>query len=70
MEADGRWKLEHNTTGGSNIHKTNALSLEIKMPEMTDNRYLNFAEQDNKLILWNFYGDPDSWEFLEYERDP
>ena len=21
------------------------------------------------LVFWEFYGDPDSWEFLEYRRD-
>ncbi len=70
FDVPGTWTLEHNTNGNSNVHKANALSLRIEVPGSTNNRYLNFAEENGKLQLWNYYGDPDSWEFMEYERDP
>jgi hypothetical protein len=32
-------------------------------------RVVNFAEKNGTIRLWNYYGDPDSWEFVEYERN-
>lgn len=63
-QAAGQWTLEHDTNDNSNIHKTNALRFDIGRHLML----LNFTEQEGRLLLWNYYGDPDSWEFLEYER--
>ena len=68
VEGLGNWALEHDTSGDSNIEKMNALRLDIGGAEVIDRRYLNFAEEDGQLLLWNYYGDPDSWEFMEYER--
>lgn len=67
-DVKGGWKLEHNTTGDSNIKKKNAIKLELSLPTMTRTCYLNFDMRDSALILWNFYGDPDSWEFMEYTK--
>ena len=69
VHQDGKWYLEHNTTGSDNVEKKNALRLELPRFEVNGIVvYLNFDETDGKLILWNYYGDPDSWEFLEYVR--
>jgi len=31
--------------------------------------YLNLKEKNGKLILWAWYGDPDSREFIEYIKE-
>ena len=69
VSASGIWKLEHDTQGDSNIRKKNALRLELSVDGETHSRYLNFAREHGALILWNYHGDPDQWEFVEYRRD-
>jgi hypothetical protein len=68
---DGTWRLEHDTTGDSNVRKRNAIRMELHpKPNYTAQRYFNFARDDQKqLKLWNYYGDPDQWEFIEYSRN-
>lgn len=67
---DGTWRLEHDTNGDSNVRKRNAIRMELHpKPTQTEQRYLNFDRDDRKQIkLWNYYGDPDQWEFIEYSR--
>ncbi len=67
-EVMGNWKLEHDKTGDSNVKKKNTLQLQLPLSKSTSYHYLNFDKKDGKLILWNFYGDPDSWEFIEYTK--
>ena len=67
-EVAGSWELEKDTMGNSNYIKKNALRIEISTPNMDYTRYLNFDKKEGQIILWNYYGDPDSWEFLEYEK--
>lgn len=69
LAAKGFWRLEHDTTGNSNIKKKNALSLELMIEEANHVSYLNFAREDGVLVLWNYHGDPDQWEFIEYRRE-
>lgn len=37
--------------------------------EFAGNMYLYLKELKGKLILWEWYGDPDSQEFIEYEKE-
>ena len=67
--SSGRWRLEHDTKGNSNRRKKNAVGFEIEAPGFHGNMYLNLKERNGKLILWNWYGDPDSREFIEYVED-
>jgi len=69
-EATGTWKLEKDTTGDSNVKKKNAIRMELVLPTTTYLKYLNFDRRKGRLVLWSFYGDPDSWEFMEYEKAP
>ena len=64
----GTWKLEHDTAGNSNVKKKNAIRIELALPNTRYVFYLNLDKRDQAFVLWNFYGDPDSWEFMEYER--
>jgi hypothetical protein len=67
-DAKGEWKLEHDTTGGSNIEKKNTIEMNLSLPNGRHIQYLNFDKVDGSLVLWQFYGDPDSWEFMEYKK--
>lgn len=67
-DVKGKWKLEHNTTGGSNIKKKNTIQIDLAIANGIRTRYLNFNKEDETLVLWQFYGDPDSWEFMEYKK--
>ena len=64
-ETTCRWSLEHDATGCDSTAKKNVLLLSFP-----DGRRacLNFAREHGRLVLWDWYGDPDSWEFLEYVR--
>ena len=64
----GIWRLEHDTTGGSDIKVKNAIRLELPLPNTTHLSYLHLDKREAALVLWSFYGDPDSWEFMEYKR--
>ena len=63
-----RWTLEHNTRGDSNVWKANALRLELERAGVDYTLYLNFSREQDRLVLWNYLGDPDLWEFIEYSR--
>ena len=73
----GRWKLHHNTNANTNVRRRNALELEVGMKETKRGRrrnfnlyiWLDFAEEDGVLRLWDFWGDSDNYEFMEYEKD-
>lgn len=64
----GSWKLEYDTNANSNIRYNNAILLHIHDPKEPHSRWLNIDEMDGRLRLWSYYGDPDLWEFMEYER--
>ena len=67
-DVKGSWKLEHDTTGGSNIKKKSTIQVDLSLPDGRHVRYLNFDRIDGALVLWQFNGDPDSWEFMEYKK--
>jgi hypothetical protein len=64
----GTWMLLQNVpeSGGT---KANEVSMTFKEPGITRGEALNIARENGALILWKFYGDPDSWEFIEYRRE-
>ena len=58
------WSLKHDTTCGSNITTKNAR--EILLLPSRAGYCLSFTRNQGNIVLWQGYGDPDSWEFLEY----
>ncbi|WAC20757.1 hypothetical protein OVA24_05095 [Luteolibacter sp. SL250] len=60
----GRWELRHDakTSGGKTIK--NEVSIEAGQYSLR----LGVTEEDKTLCLWEFWGDPDSWEFLKYQK--
>lgn len=65
VPVNGTWKLEHDTQG----KKVNTLRLELPFDGVDHIQYWNFARDHGVLILWNYHGDPDQWEFVEYAHD-
>lgn len=56
-KADGTWRLE--------FRDENQLSFNLNGYGMN----FAFTETDNgRLILWQFLGDPDDWELIQYEK--
>jgi hypothetical protein len=64
----GTWKLEHSVNANTNLRYNNVLWLQVAEQGGTYSRWLNIDEVDGRLRLWSYYGDPDLWEFMEYER--
>jgi hypothetical protein len=64
----GTWKLNYDRTIDRETVRANSIDLELRRTSDTHLRSLSLAEEGGKLRLWNYYGDPDSWEFIEYER--
>ena len=66
VKAKGSWKLKplfERKTG-------NELSIDL---EMNGGGYvfsLYFTEENGKLLLWTYFGDPDSWRLEMYEKEP
>lgn len=65
VEASGEWEL--GSTEGDPRGSEIDLSLQIE-GEGTHSFSLDLREEAGELILWEFWGDPDSWRFLEYRR--
>jgi hypothetical protein len=70
MECQGTWNLGHDTRESSGLRVANTLRMRLKTASADRFTGMGFAETDGRLVLWDFYGDPDSWEFIEYERTP
>lgn len=68
VEVTGKWALEKDTMTDSNVPKKNTIRMELALPSTVHITYLNFDRRDGQLVLWSYYGDPDSWEFMEYTR--
>jgi hypothetical protein len=67
--ASGTWKLGHDIKRGESTKVKNAIQMQLELDSVTHFRELNFTRQDGVLRLWESYGDPDEWEFIEYVRD-
>jgi hypothetical protein len=68
LDIPGEWSLAHDTTACSNIRVKNALQLTLHSLDTTIGTCLLFDKDKDAIVLWEFYGDPDSWEFLEYRK--
>jgi len=69
ISASGIWKLGHDIKRGDNARVKNVIQMELDVGGVTHFADLNFTRQDGVLMLWEFYGDPDQWEFIQYARD-
>ncbi|PYS55576.1 MAG: hypothetical protein DMG13_03505 [Acidobacteria bacterium] len=55
-----RWRL------GNIGHQT--LELDLTPAPAKGSAYYYFAEEDGRLLLWQYATDPDAWRYMEYER--
>jgi hypothetical protein len=64
----GRWRLDHDRTIDNETPRANVIELQLLRTSDRYFRKLALTEEDEQIRLWNFYGDPDSKEYIEYER--
>ena len=64
VDCEGIWQLHHNSDN------PNELQIELKRKEGGYLFALEFTEQDGKLMIWEYLGDPDVSKFLIYGKDP
>lgn len=65
---DGNWELQHDENGFSNNRAKNILIMSLVAEDGSYSTSLNFDKDKSGIILWEFYGDPDMWEFIEYKK--
>jgi hypothetical protein len=64
----GRWRLDHDRTVDNETPRANVIELQLLRTNDRYFRKLALTEEDEQVRLWNFYGDPDAKEYIEYER--
>jgi len=64
VDAKGRWKL----VPLSERKAGNELSVLLDLDGGSYGFSLDFTEEKGKLLLWTFFGDPDSWRLEMYEK--
>jgi hypothetical protein len=62
------WRLEHDVEGFSNRSKANILRITFDLAGKPHGLDQNFAREEGELVLWQYHGDPDMWQFIEYTR--
>jgi len=58
------WKLLHDSSKRNKKVIKNIVYLQIK----DDGILFYLAEENGHLFLWDFWGDPDDWELIKYEK--
>ncbi len=62
ITAEGRWGLQHHDDG------TSTLEISMRFGGSDHIAAFSFADEDGRIVLWQTYGDPDMWEFIEYTK--
>ena len=62
IRAEGSYFIAHHEDG------TTTLGTNLWYNNIENNYHYSFAEEDGVLTLWEYHGDPDSWEFIEYTK--
>jgi hypothetical protein len=64
LSMQGTWTLEHDTERKGERKRKNELKLTLGSQGLE----FYLTEEDGKVLLWYWWGDPDSWEFIKYEK--
>jgi hypothetical protein len=64
LDVSGTWKLEHGDGSIGNPKNELVLRLNVKGKDWVFSLY--FDRKKEGIILWNYHGDPDGLEYLEY----
>ncbi len=70
-DATGYWTLLHHSYDGLSQEEPNVLSIELEKPASAGGKHfwpMYLTEVSGQLRLWYPHGDPDSREYIEYER--
>jgi hypothetical protein len=69
LSVTGRWSLVHDAAAGRNHNgPKNRVELLLCVGDTTVARALDITERNGRLYLFETWGDPDEWEFMEFER--
>jgi polyferredoxin len=63
-EAQVVWMLQHDAVTWSDKKRKN----EVIISFAKDSECLMLQESKGRIVLWSTLGDPDSWEFMEYDK--
>jgi hypothetical protein len=63
ITAKGRWGLQHHDD------RTTTLEISMRFGGSDHIEAFSFADEDGRIVLWQTYGDPDMWEFVEYTKN-
>lgn len=69
ISGTGTWKVEHDVAEGGGSFKKNELQIDVTSDKKPGLCFFNFSREHKHLIFWQYYTDPDSREYIEYERD-
>ena len=58
------WELKHDGSAFNKKKIKNTVFIQIKDRGIQ----LGLTEESGRLLLWDYWGDPDSWEFIKYEK--
>jgi len=61
---EGTWALEHDTEHKGERKRKN----ELKVILGSEGLSYYPTEEEGKILLWYWWGDPDSWEFIKYKK--
>ena len=64
-----RWKHLRDAKIGANARQKNLIELRLEEGQGERSRHLHLGRRDGELFLWEFYGDPDNGEYVEYVRN-
>jgi len=64
LSEKGTWTLEHDTERKGERKRKNELKLTLGSQGLE----FYLTEESGKVLLWYWWGDPDAWEFIKYEK--
>ena len=65
LDCEGTWQLAHA------LNDKHVPQLDFTLKKGGGYGFsLDFTEEEGRLVLWEYWGDPDSWEFLKYDKKP
>ena len=66
---DGTWKIQHDVAEGGGSFRKNELRITVMSSGKPGICFINFCRKHKRLFLWQYHGDPDGREYIEYERE-
>ena len=65
LDCEGTWRLGHSSKD------KDAPQLDLLLQRNGVYGFsMDFTEENGHLVLWEYWGDPDEWQFLKYDKQP